>query len=77
MLQKVQTLVSHRNKALSISFNGDICATIAADNQLLVHLINDPEHHKLLLTKPLEETAEITSSSLVAVYKVAKQKASD
>lgn len=77
MLQKVQTFVEHRNRAYSISFNADISATIAADNQLIVHLISDPEHHKMLLKKPLEEGAEINNNSLVAVYKVEKQKASD
>ena len=77
MLQKVQTFVEHRNRAYSISFNADVSATIAADNQLIVHLISDPEHHKMLLKKPLDEGTEINNNSLVAVYKVEKQKVSD
>lgn len=61
MLSKVQTLIEHKNRAISITFSEDICATIAIDNQLIIYLVTSPSHHKLLFKKALEAGSEITN----------------
>ena len=40
-LTKSQTLVEHRREAISVSFNANVCATIATDNRVIVYRITD------------------------------------
>jgi len=68
VLEKALTLVTHKSDVLTINMHGRLCASIARDNQLLIHKIEGEFPVSSLAFQMALDASTVNDTTRVAVY---------